>query len=1087
MPWGYACDVLNQVLRIAVLGPVRAATADGTPAPLSGTTVRALLAALALDGGAARSVEGLAAAVWPDDETPANPRGALQTAVSRARSAAGAEIVRSDVNGYALGEPAATDLAVAQAAEREAAGLAADDPARLAILDAALALWRGAPGADLGRSPVAVALAETADSLYDRLQRARAQTLLATGRAGEATDDLRRRAHAHPYDEELHVMLMTALADAGRTQEALAVFAELRTRLRDDLGASPGDAATELNTRILRGERMPQPSVVRIGLRAAPNELIGRDEDVANVDALLTRSRLVTILGAGGLGKTRLAQAVAAASASPLVAVVPLAGVRDEHDLEPAIGAALGISEARAGGRLTDARMQPDLRTRIVALLAERPALLVLDNCEQIIDGVAAWSAELLASVPTLRILTTSRTPVATAAESVYPLAPLQTADAGAPAVRLFTERALAVRPGAALDPVVVARLCERLDGLPLAIELAAARVRTMSAEQIESRLENRFALLRSADRAAPERHRTLEAVIEWSWDLLDQEARAALARLSLLPGGFSASTAAAVLGLEEVDDLLDRLVAQSLLMVVDDAAGIRFRMLETVREFGIARLRADGDEDGAWESVLAWARGWTRVPGAGLFDQDEPLRPGAIREVHAENENLVAALRYAIDTGRDVDTILVFDALTPSRLVRGAFSELATFAEPVAAALGRVPGGALPADMLAAALLPCALMSLLGEDPRALRVFGMLRRLARTRATELSPVWRAFVDLVIEVARPARMAAHLAEMRGSPHLAVRMVGEYLTSQGAENDGDVATAASSAQRAWRLAQERGDGWTAALAAASAAQVAGQTASPAEALLWLDRSQREFERFDATDELRQQDWIRGGSLLSLGRLEEAEAVFEQLTRVAESSPQGRESAAIGWFGLAECARVRGDHAEALRRYDVCMTMLRSPEQRRAPWFLFVQAGLVAGAALDGMLPPERIAVLARLLRTRERAAIRMRPQYVDRPVLGTVLAAWSAWAVTVDAERERGLEALALAETLGSRQDLPSVNLAALRTHAASHAGQDAVDRARCAALDLSPADRLSRALAVLGPGPAKRESRPAEGAEAHIS
>src|SRR6185437_2993181 len=196
-----------------------------------------------------------------------------------------------------------------------------------------------------------------------------------------------------------------------------------------------------------------------------------------------------------------------------------------------------------------------------------------------------AWTSDLLGAVASLTVLTTSRTPLAIAGEAVHPLAPLEADDGEGPAVRLFLERARAVRPGAALPLEAVTRICTHLDGLPLAIELAAARVRAMTPAQIEERLRDRFALLTNGDRSAPERHRTLEAVIAWSWDLLDDQARSALARLSVLPAGFSAMTAQGVLG-QPVDDILDRLVSQSLLIVSDDAEGVRFRMLETVREY---------------------------------------------------------------------------------------------------------------------------------------------------------------------------------------------------------------------------------------------------------------------------------------------------------------------------------------------------------------------------------------------------------------------------------------------------------------------------------------------------------------------
>ncbi|OZB83128.1 MAG: hypothetical protein B7X41_15645, partial [Microbacterium sp. 14-71-5] len=360
-------------------------------------------------------------------------------------------------------------------------------------------------------------------------------------------------------DEAAHAALMTALAEDGRAPEALGVFARLRRTLAESLGSSPSPALVELNARLLRGQ--DDGPRVRIGVLAAPNELIGRDDALLAARSLLRAARLVTIMGAGGLGKTRLAQALAAESSAPAVVVVPLAGVRADAGVPLAIAAALGISETVPGGRLSEQRPRPELGARIVAALSDRTTLLVLDNCEQVIEGVARWTADLLAAVPSLRILTTSRTPLAIAAERVLPLEPLEIeATQEAPAVRLFVERAHAARPGATLDLEVVARLCARLDGLPLAIELAAARVRTMTPEQIEKRLENRFALLTSGDRAAPERHRTLEAVIEWSWDLLSPDARQALALLSVLPGGFSAEAADAVLSAAS-DDVLEGLV----------------------------------------------------------------------------------------------------------------------------------------------------------------------------------------------------------------------------------------------------------------------------------------------------------------------------------------------------------------------------------------------------------------------------------------------------------------------------------------------------------------------------------------------
>ena len=1055
--------------RVAVLGPA-SVSSDAGVVELPGPTARALLVALALGAGRPRAVETIAGDIWPDDDLPSNPRGSLQTLVSRLRAIAGADLVRSGAAGYALGAPDDTDLARARALHAAAARLPEDDPARLPLVDEALALWRGEVGTDLGHAPIAADLIEVAAALRGELDDLRGRTLIALGRAEEAIGSLRALVTAQPFDEGAHTRLMAALAAADRPQEAIAVYADLRERLRDELGASPGEAATALHTRILRGETAAAASPVRIGLRSAPNTLIGRDDDRALIAEQLTRSRLVTILGAGGLGKTRLAQAVAAASDAPMVAVIPLSSIRAAADLEPAIGATLGISEARSGSTLADARSQPDLRTRIIALLGERPALLVLDNCEQIIDAIAAWTTEMLSSLPNLRILTTSRTPVAISAESVYPLAPLAVEESGdpGPAVQLFRERATAVRPGAALPPAVIARLCRRLDGLPLAIELAAARMRTMTAEQIEARLENRFALLTTADRAAPARHRTLQAVIEWSWDLLDGEARHALARLAVLPAGFSATTAAAVLGDDTADDLLDRLTGQSLLVVVETAGrdGIRFRMLETVREFGLAQLVDDEAEEAAWDAMVAWAGAFSRMPGSGLFGAFAPLSPEVLGELDIENDNLVAALRRAMDTGRHADAVAIFAALTSSWVVRGAFTELIGFAPAMLSTIEALPHGGVPSDVAAPVLLVCALMALVGDDARGLRVFRLIRRL-REDADDLSPAWDALAAVATAAARPARMAALLAEHRLSSDASVRLVGEFLTAQSAENEGEAAIAGAAAQRAWELAERLDDRWLAALSASSAAQVASQSARPAEALIWMDRAERNSEGFDALDERRQQDWIRGVSLMSLGRIDEAEELFERLTRITELTPQGLEFASVGWVGLAESDRIRGRFDGAATRYDRAMATFRSHDQRASPWFLMVMASLVSATVLDDLRIERGAARWANRLRTRMLAIARMRPEHVDRPVLGTTLAGWSTWAVTVPELRERGLDALALAEVLGGRQDLPSLHLDVLRAHASAIAGREAVAAARARIAGYPVSERPSKALTLL--------------------
>ncbi|MEQ6899361.1 BTAD domain-containing putative transcriptional regulator [Microbacterium sp. KR10-403] len=1046
-------------LRVAVLGPV-AVEAGGSRIDLAGANARALVAALALSPRTARSVDALADDVW-GDELPKNPRAALQTLVSRVRAAAGADAVRSTPGGYALGD-ASTDLAEAVSLLDDAAHA----PDALGPLDAACALWRGEPGADLEPAPVAAAVRDAAAALRARLDAARAQGLRAAGRLDEAVDALEALADAHPYDEVAHAQLMRALADAGRTAEALTVFADLRARLRDDLGADPGEEVARLNASLLRGQTTATTTRLRIGLQAAPNELLGRDDDLAAIDRLLTQSRVVTILGTGGLGKTRLAQAVAAASVSPAVVVVPLAGVRDDGDVIPAIAGALGISEASGGGTLADLRLGPDLRARVLAPFAEQPTLLVLDNCEQVIDGVAAWTADALAAAPALRVLATSRTPLAIAGEVVYPLAPLGLERADAPAVRLFLERARAVRPAASLSLDVITRLCGHLDGLPLAIELAAARVRTMTPEQIEQRLQDRFALLTTGDRTAPERHRTLEAVIGWSWDLLDDDARHALAVLAVLPAGFSADTAAAVLR-RSADDVIERLVSQSLLIAVERPGGLRFRMLETIREYALARLADDPDGvEKAWDAAAEWARIFSTAQLGHAFELDSHT------QVRAEHDNLIAVLRRAIDHGDDVTTVALFALLAQAWMVQGALTEMISFTEPSVTAAVHLSEDRVRVDALLVVLIVGTLLGQFAPGPLALRSLARVRSLRR-RHRDIEPVIGALADAVVTIFaawtthETERVEIALEGMRTSVDPAARLVGESLIAQLAENDGRPEVALQAARRVEELAAETGAEWFAAMAAASVAALASQTGQPALALEWLDRADEGYGRFSAGEQQRQLAWLRASNLVALGEIAAARAIYAELAGTSEHVEDGPEIAAIGVYGLAEIARIDGDSAAEVAGFERAMAMMDAALERVSPWHLMARAGALSAVVFDGLMSPAERARWATRLRSRTLATVRLRTDGTDRPVLGTVLVGWSAWMMQDAADLDRGLEALALGEALGARQDMHSLSWAEHDSRAAELVGAERLGAAKEAASALGRDEMLARALTVL--------------------
>jgi predicted ATPase/DNA-binding SARP family transcriptional activator len=828
--------------RIAVLGPVLAEDPTGTLVPLPGALARTFLTALVLAGGRAVTTGSLIDDLW-GDAPPKGARAALQTLVSRLRRATADGLVVSTAAGYALGVAAgSTDLGAAEqvldgTAERTLDGppdAAADVPADAAALRAALDRWRGEPGGDL-EGPVAAALADRATTVRRDLRRRLATVLQSDGDPEAAAALWRDEAAADPFDEAAVAGLVRALAAGGQSAEALAVFAAHRDRLSDELGADPSADLVRLNADVLRSAGPAGGSVRRVGLRAAPNALIGREADLATVTRLLSQARLVTVLGAGGLGKTRLAQAAAATVPDACgVVVVELAPLTTGEDVVPAIGALLGIAEVRSARSLRDAVIA-DLRTRVVRALGEEPTLLVLDNCEHILEPIAAFAADLLAELPGLRVLTTSRAPLAVSGEVVAPLAPLPVEADGA-AVRLFTDRARAARPGAVLPVDAVRRICTRLDGSPLAIELAAARIRGMSVDEIERRLDDRFALLRGGDRSAPERHRTLLAVIEWSWRLLDDGARDLLTRLALFPDGLSVDAVEAVAAPDRVDDAFDdlaELVEQSLVQLVEqEGEPVRYRLLETVREFGTARLEESGATVDVRAAMTRW--GCRLATDHDLFTVRTTDQVARFRVLEREADNLVTLLRWNLRTGDAVAVAPLFSALAGYWSFRGAHGEVAAIAPDVVAVLRTLPpaedgrqdgrqdgahdgahdrardGGPAPEDAAARAsgvrtaavlglVIACATAAF-SDRRTSVRARAALRRLRRAGVTGV-PVVDAQAELLLTLGRRDVGEAALSRLRGDPDTGVACLAHLLSAPLTENDGELERALGFSTRA----------------------------------------------------------------------------------------------------------------------------------------------------------------------------------------------------------------------------------------------------------------------------------------------
>ncbi|MFI6094106.1 BTAD domain-containing putative transcriptional regulator [Lentzea sp. NPDC051213] len=432
-------------------------------------------------------------------------------------------------------------------------------------------------------------------------------------------------AAAHPLREDVQARLMLALHAAGRRSDALAVFERVRADLADSLGVDPGEALASAHLTVLR-ERS-----VRGNLPAPVGSFVGRSADLARLDLLLRDNRLVTLTGFGGVGKTRLA--LTFASALPEAWFVELDSAADPL---AALDAALGPNP---------------LATPVFERLGS--ALVVLDNCEHVVDAAAGLCSRLLAEAPDARVLATSREPLGIPGEVVHPVAPLDLDHA----VRLFSARV-----GSALDPAVVRRVCVALDGIPLALELAAARARSLSVAQLESRVDSRLRLLDRGARTGPARHRTLRAVIDWSWELLSAAERALLARLAVFVGGASAAAVHFVCGaglrrgtpwpgtpatqltqdprqdqdLWDTEDLLAALVEKSLVV----RAGERYRLLETVREYALEHEQTDSAKHAAYYVALA--------------ERNEPLLRGprqleALEVFEAERANLDAAQAWAV------------------------------------------------------------------------------------------------------------------------------------------------------------------------------------------------------------------------------------------------------------------------------------------------------------------------------------------------------------------------------------------------------------------------------------------------------
>ena len=692
-------------MRFGVLGAVEVHTDRGAPVRVPELKVRVLLADLLVHRGETVPADRLIEDLWGERQ-PADPKGALQARVSQLRRAlddaepGARELIVSPPRGYRLDVSAAAVDAGRFVEALERARTVPDPRARVTVLDDALALWRGPAYADVADAPFARPTAAGLDELRLAATEERAEALLDIGEHALLVAELAELVARHPLRERLWAAYMHALYLAGRPHDALDAYQRLRTRLQDELGTEPGPRLVALQRAVLTHDPGLRPTAseggVRPALPAPLGTVIGRDDDIERVVELLGSQRLVTLVGIGGVGKTRLALAVAhrldaqLADGARFVGLDGLAASgRDSapsavEDVAEAVGVGYGARANAGPGRFVAPEPGRDALTRLVDVVRGRHGVLVVDNCEHVAGAVAAVIAALLTAAPGLRMLATSREPLELPGEVLHLVEPLPTDGADSPAVALFAARAAAADPRFVVDAASVAdviEICRRLDGIPLALELAAARVRSLGLPTLVGRLGDRFALLAGGRRGSPARQQTLRATLDWSWELLSGAEQTVLRRLSACAGGCTLETAEDICGEDGVAvlDTVTQLVDRSLLVRSDT----RYRLLDSVAAYAAERLAEAGETARVQASHLRHYLALAERAALQLRGREQRVW---LERLDAESANMRAALDHAISVGAAAAALRLVDALAwywflrgrPGECIRAATAALA-------------------------------------------------------------------------------------------------------------------------------------------------------------------------------------------------------------------------------------------------------------------------------------------------------------------------------------------------------------------------------------------------------------------------
>jgi predicted ATPase/DNA-binding SARP family transcriptional activator len=959
-------------VRVGILGPLEVRDVAGQPAPLAGPRLRALLIRLAVAGGHAVTVDRLASDLWPDerpDERPSDTANALQALVSRLRQAAGRDLVEYGSGSYRLAIDADAIDAVAfeHLAGQGRTALSTGAPSLSAdLLADALDLWRGPALADVADAPFAAGPVARLEELRLTAAEDLTEARLTLGQSSQLVADVEELAAAHPLRERLRGQLMRALYAAGRQAEALAVYDQTRRLLADRLGVDPSPELSAIHLAILRADpdlTLSAPSATpttsaqpetpatpataatsngrhRAGhLPAQLTSFVGREDELERVGKQLGDTRLVTLTGPGGAGKTRLALEAAALKAPELpdgAWFVPLAPVRDAGEIPATVLAALGIPELVW---VADARrpLAPPPLDRLADALASRRLLLVLDNCEHVIDAVARLAARVLADAPGVRILATSREPLGVTGETLCPVPSLPLPPAGADAtdatryaaIRLFRDRAAAVRPGFTVDEDTVApviAICTALDGIPLAIELAAARLRSLTLAQVESRLNDRFRLLGIGPRATPDRHQTLRAIVDWSWDLLGEDERAVLRRLSVFRGGATPDAADQICGplgaapdTGDVIDVIASLVDKSLVTATGNT-DVRYRLLETVRVYADERLTKAGEKQQVQAAHAAYF--------LALAEDAEPrLRTAEqlrwLDRLNADHDNFSAALRYAMDRRDGELGLRLVASLMWYWIMLDFDAEGGNWAREISELVGPVPPPGL-SDQFAISEFAAAVggatdpdSGFRGPDGVELLRQALERSAAHITADSSHPVLSlspALSAMFSGDQSGARCALEELTRHRDPW--VRAAGLAMGGHLAMNDGDVDGAIRFFERGYDAFQTIGDRWGLIVVLNGQAEVAMARDDPAAAVHALEEGHRYAMAGKATHWGEMHLIPLGRARAAAGDLAGARADLERGVRAARQFGENDDEI-TGYVELAELARRDGDLPVARR--------------------------------------------------------------------------------------------------------------------------------------------------------------------------